>query len=465
MEPLRRFFRLKENNTTIRTELLGGLVTFMTMAYIIFVNPIILKDAGMDATNVIAATCLGSAFATILMGLVARYPIALAPGMGLNALFAYWICGQMHVSWQIALGIVFMAGFLFVVLTLIKIRETIIYAIPTPMKFSIAAGIGLFIAFIGLKNAGIVTSHPITLVQLGDLRQPYALVALAGLVITAALMAARIRGAILIGLIATGIIALSAGLIHKPAGVVDLPNMDKVFLKMDLKGVFANIDVYIAPIALLLFFAMFDTVGTLIGVGEQARFVDKDGHMPRAGKALLSDAVGSMAGAALGTSTITCYIESSAGVAEGARTGLANIVTGVLFLVAAFFTPIVQAFSGGVVQTFSGNVTKEFFPITAPALIVVGVLMMGNVSRIKWDDFSEAIPSFLTIILMPLTYSIAIGLAVGFASYPLIKLLSGRGKEAHWFTYFLGAIFTAGLVLWALNNPEFLKTVQSATGG
>jgi AGZA family xanthine/uracil permease-like MFS transporter len=444
---LERVFRLRESGTNVRTELLGGLVTFMTMAYIIFVNPQILAVTGMDRTNVITATCLGSAFATILMGLVARYPIALAPGMGLNALFSFWICGQMHVPWTIALGIVFMAGVLFVLLTLIRIRETIIYAIPAPLKFSIAAGIGVFIAFIGLKNAGIVTSSGATLVQLGDLRQNYALVALAGLVVTGALMAARIRGAILIGLIATGVIGIFAGIVQLPTRVVAVPEFDKVFLKMDLAGVFTRLDVYLAPIILLLFFAMFDTVGTLIGVGEQAGFLDKNDKLPRAGRALLCDAVGSMAGAAMGTSTVTCYIESSAGVAEGARTGLANMVTGILFIVAVFFTP--------VVATFSSSVRGGFFPITSPALIVVGVLMMGNVARIKWTDFSEAIPAFLTIVLMPLTYSIAIGLAMGFTSYPLIKLLSGRGKEAHWFTYVLGAIFAGGLVLWAVYNPEF----------
>jgi len=451
MEALRRFFRLKENNTTIRTELLGGLVTFMTMSYIIFVNPQILGVTGMDHNGVIAATCIASAFATILMGFLARYPIALAPGMGLNALFSYWICGQMGVRWQIALGIVFIEGLLFVFLTLFKIRETIINTIPTTLKYSIAAGIGLFIAFIGLKNAGIVVHSDATLVQLGDLRPAYALVALAGLVITAALMAAKIRGAILVGLIMTGVIAMLAGLMERPAAIFGLPHMGTVFLKMDVVGIFANLGFYLAPVFVLLFFDLFDTVGTLIGVGEQAHLLDENGRLPRAGRALFTDAIGTVAGAVLGTSTVTSYIESSAGVAEGARTGLANMVTGLLFIFALFFTPLVTAFSGGI----KGAGGQDFYPITAPALIVVGVLMMGNIGRINWADFSEAIPAFLTVILMPLTYSITTGLAIGFVSYPLIKLLSGRGKEAHWFTYLLGAIFAAGLALWALNNPAF----------
>jgi AGZA family xanthine/uracil permease-like MFS transporter len=351
----------------------------------------------------------------------------------------------MKVPWPIALGIVFIEGFLFVLLTLFKIRETIINAIPATLKYSIAAGIGLFIAFIGLKNAGMITGNEATLVQLGDLRQAHALVAVAGLVITAALMAARIRGAILLGLIATGVIAILAGLVAAPTAVFGLPRMDTVFLKMDVVGVFANLGLYLAPVFVLLFFDLFDTVGTLIGVSEQAHFLDENGRLPRAGRALFTDAVGTMLGAALGTSTVTSYIESSAGVAEGARTGLANMVTGLLFIVALFFTPIVEKFSGGVEK-------GQFFPITAPALIVVGVLMMGNIGRIKWADFSEAVPAFLTILLMPLTYSIAIGLAMGFISYPLIKLLSGRGKEAHWFVYLMGAVFAAGLILYVTHR-------------
>jgi len=445
VEFFEKVFRLKESKTTARREALGGLVTFMTMAYIIFVNPQILGEAGMDREGVMAATCIASAFATILMGLLARYPIALAPGMGLNALFSYWICIQMKVHWQVALGIVFMEGVLFILLTLVKVRETIIHAIPMTLKLSIAAGMGLFIAFIGFKNAGIVSSNPVTLVQLGDMRQPHALVAAAGIVITAALMAARIRGGILIGLLATGIIAMFAGLVETPRAVFGLPRMDTVFMKMDIVDIFKDLGYYLAPIFVLLFFDLFDTVGTLIGVGQQAGFVDKDGRLPRAGRALFADAAGTVAGAMLGTSTVTSYIESSAGVAEGARTGLASIVTGVLFIAALFFQPVVEAFSSGV----HGG---QFFPITAPALIVVGVLMMGSVGRINWGDFSEAVPAFLTIFLMPLTYSIALGLAIGFVSYPLIKALSGRGKEVHWFVYTLGGAFAAGLILYVTHR-------------
>lgn len=435
MEFLERIFRLRESGTNARTECLAGLVTFMTMAYIIFVNPAILSDAekgaGMDFNAVLLATCVASAFATLIMGLMARYPIALAPGMGLNAFFSFEICNQMRVPWQIALGAVFISGVIFTLLTVARFREIIVHAIPRSLKFGIASGIGVFIAFIGMEHAGIIVGHPQTLVTLGNLKEPGTLVALAGIAVIAALMAARVRGAILLGILATGAIALAAGVISPPQRIIGLPQIQRpAFMALDVAGVIANIHIFLAPILILLFFDMFDTIGTLIGVSEQAGFLDKQGRLPRATQALLADSIGTMAGALAGTSTVTSYIESAAGVAEGGRTGLANFVTAGLFIAAIFFAPAVQVFGG-----------HPF--IAAPALVMVGVLMMRNIAKIGWDDITDAIPAFLTVTLMPLTFSIANGLAIGFISYPAVKLLGGKGREVHWLVYALGALFLA----------------------
>ena len=423
---LESYFRLKQNNTTVKTEITAGFVTFMTMAYIVFVNPTILSDphgAGMSFSGVLVATCIASFFATLMMALVARYPIALAPGMGLNAYFSYIICGAMGVPWQIALGIVFISGLAFTVLTLLKVREMLVDAIPAGLKLATAAGIGLFIAFIGLQHAGIVASDPNTFVAFGDISKAPALVALFGLVLTAVLVARKVKGGILFGLLATGVVAVISG-ITTFEGVISTPDFTSVILKLDILGAF-SLD-YIVPIIVLLFFDMFDTIGTLIGVSEQCGFV-RNGKLPRINRALLSDSVGTMAGAACGTSTVTSYIESAAGVIEGGRTGLASVITALLFLVAMLFTPLAKAFATGCV--------------TAPALIMVGCLMMQNIKKIKWEDFTEAIPAFLTIILMPLTFSIANGLALGFISYPLVKVAAGRSKEVHWLVYILAGIF------------------------
>jgi AGZA family xanthine/uracil permease-like MFS transporter len=310
----------------------------------------------------------------------------------------------------------------------------IIDAIPRSLKFSIAAGIGVFIAFIGLHNAGIIVANPATLVKLGNLHAPSTLVAVVGTGIIAALMAARVRGAILIGIVVTGVIAVVAGVVETPtgiSGVVGLPVIEKpAFFRLDIISVFKQIYIYLAPIMILLFFDMFDTIGTLIGVGEQAGFLDKNGRLPRAGRALLSDSIGTMIGAVSGTSTVTSYIESAAGVAEGGRTGFANMVTAALLLVPIFFFPLVKLFG-------------DYEPVTAPALLMIGVLMMRNIASVRWDDITDAIPAFLTVIMMPLTFSIANGLAIGFISYPVVKALSGRAKEVHWLVYVLGAFFTA----------------------
>ncbi len=433
---LERLFKLRENGTTVRTELIAGATTFMAMAYIIFVNPAILSSAGgagMDFRAVVAATCVSSAIATLLMAVLANYPIALAPGMGLNAYFSFLICGKMGVPWHIALGIVFISGVVFTILTVVKVRELIVTAIPGPIKLATAAGIGLFIAFIGLKDAGLIQDDPATFVTLGNLHSPPTLLALFGLVVTAAFMARGLKGAIFWGILLTGLAGIVTGLV-KFTGLFALPSIGPTFLKMD--PVAALKLEYLTPIFVLLFFDMFDTVGTLIGVGEQAGFM-KDGKLPRVNRALLSDSVGTMVGATLGTSTTTSYIESAAGVSAGGRTGLANVFTAALFLIALFFSPLAQMFGGG--YEIAGGVF--LYPITAPALIIVGCLMMKCVGRIDWGEYSDAIPAFLTLVVMPLTFSIAHGLAIGFISYPVVKLLSGRAHEVHWLVYVLAVLF------------------------
>jgi len=433
---LERIFKLAENKTTVRREMIGGTATFMTMAYIIIVNPQLLgapSGANMDFNAVMAATCISAAVGTLLMAFLANYPIALAPGLGMNAYFSFLICGKMGVPWPIALGIVFITGVVFTVLTLVRAREMIVNAVPPPIKYAAAAGIGLFIAFIGLKDAGIVEGDPATLVTLGDLHQAPTILALFGLAVTGGMMAARVRGAILWGILITGLAGVVTGLV-KFTGVFALPSIEPTLFRM--RPLAALRVEYIVPIIVLLFFDMFDTVGTLIGVGEQAGFM-RGGKLPRVNRALLSDSLATMAGAPLGTSNVTSYIESAAGVAAGARTGMANLVTAGLFIVALFFSPLVQMFGRGFEST--GGLILH--PITAPALIVVGCLMVKVITRIDWDDFSDAIPAFLTFIVMPLTSSISHGLAVGFISYPLIKALSGRAREVHWLVYVLAGVF------------------------
>jgi AGZA family xanthine/uracil permease-like MFS transporter len=432
---LERIFKLREHGTTVRVELFAGVTTFMTMAYIMFVNPGILaapNGSAMDFGAVMAATCIAAAIATLVMAFVANYPIALAPGMGLNAYFSFVICGQMGVPWDIALGIVFISGIICCVLALVKAREMILTAIPQSLKLATAGGIGLFIAFIGLKDAGIVAADPATLVTLGDLHSPPALLALFGLGLTAALYAANVRGAIFWGILVTGIGGLVTGLVRF-TGVIALPSLEPTLFKM--RPLSALRLEYLTPIFVLVFFDLFDTVGTLIGVGQQAGLL-KDGKLPRATRALFSDSVGTVIGATLGTSSTTSYIESAAGVGAGGRTGLANVFTAVLFLVALFFSPLAQMFGGGC-QTADGLLLH---PVTAPALIIVGCLMMRSVADIPWGDYSEAIPAFLTLIVMPLT-NISHGLAIGFMSYPVIKALSGKGREVHWLVYCLAALF------------------------
>ena len=422
-------FGIKESGSSVRTEITAGLTTFMTMAYIIFVNPAILSDingAGMDFESVMVATCVASALATIIMAIVADYPIALAPGMGMNVFFSYEISKGMGVPWEICLGIVFLSGVIFILLTIVGIRERIFAAVPECMKYSISAGIGIFIAFIGMKNAGIIVSNSNTLVSLGNLRNTTAVVSIAGIAVMSLLIGRRIRGALFWGLIVTGIIGIVTGVVSFPESVMKTPSMSGTFLKLDIQGAFQV--KYIAPVFIFLFFAMFDAIGTLIGVGEKGGFV-KEGEFPRLNRALFADASGSIIGSLCGTSTVTCYIESAAGVTEGGRTGMANIITALCFLVALFFTPLAQVFTG---------------PVVAPALIIVGALMIETITRIKWNDFTEALPAFLTIVSMPLSFSITTGLSLGFVSFAFVKALSGRGKEVHWLIYVIAILILAG---------------------
>jgi AGZA family xanthine/uracil permease-like MFS transporter len=435
---LERIFKISEKGSTAKREALAGVTTFMTMAYIIFVNPSLLSSpagAGMDFDAVMVATCLGAALATVLMAFIANYPIALAPGMGLNVLFSFNICAGMGVPWQHALGMVFWAGVIFTLLTLVKIREMIVDAVPDCIKFGAAAGIGAFIAFMGLKDAGVITANPDTFVALGDLHFKPTLLAVCGLLFTAGLMVRRVRGAILWGILATGVAGVLLDIVRFEGVVGRAPSIEPVFGQLEVLGSLRL--EYLEPIFVLLFFAMFDTIGTLIGVGEQAGFM-VDGKLPRVSRALFADAVGSTAGAALGTSTVTCYIESASGVAEGGRTGFANIVTAALFVVAIFFAPLARMIGGGIPAPGFENLLLH--PVTAPALVIVGSLMIRVLTKIEWDDYCQALPAFLTIIVMPLTHSISNGLALGFITYPIIMLMAGRGREVHALVYILAGL-------------------------
>ena len=433
---LEKLFGLKARNTKVRTEFIAGTTTFMTMAYIILVNPAILSvavphGAGMNFEAVMAATAISSAIATLLMALIANYPIALAPGMGMNALFSFTICGAMGVNWQTALGMVFLSSIIFIVLTFWGIRELIFNAIPDTIKYATVVGIGLFIAFIGLKDAGIVVSNPETSVALGNLKSTPALISITGILVIAALMTMKIQGSILIGIIVSGLLGYLTGIVHFDFshGILRLPELGATIGKMNITGAL-NVN-YLGPIFTLLFFSMFDAIGTLVGVTKQAGLMQA-GQLPGLKKALFADAAGSSIGAFLGTSPVTSYIESASGTAVGGRTGLTSVFTALFFFLAAFFTPLAK----GLGQGFMSN-GVYLYPITAPALIIVGSLMMSTITDIPWFDPSEAIPAFLTITTMPLTYSISNGLAIGFLSFPLIKLLSGKGRSVHWLVYLI----------------------------
>lgn len=436
---LQRVFHLEELNTNVRTEVLGGVTTFMTMAYIVFVNPQILTQTGMDFDAVMAATCLSAGLATWAMGLAANYPIALAPGMGENLFFLTVVIG-MGISWQVALAAVFVSGLVFFLLTFLRIRELIIDAVPNNLKLAIAVGIGLYVAFLGLAGAGIVERGETGLLHLGDLSQVPTLVACAGLLLTATLMARGAKGAILIGILLTLLLSWLLGLVEWQGLVAVPPSITPTFLQLDLPGL---LNVALIPVIIIfLFMAVFDAIGTLIGVSQQAGLL-RDGKLPRATRALLADSSGTVIGSLLGTSTVTAYIESSTGVQAGARTGLANMVTGALFFLALFFSPLVRMVGGGV----PGEGGTVLQPVTAPALIIVGSMIAACVRFIEWSDLTEAFPAFLVMIGIPLSWSIADGIAFGFITYPILKIVTGRGDEASSLTYMLGILFVARYLL------------------
>jgi adenine/guanine/hypoxanthine permease len=415
----------------VRRELVGGVTTFMTMAYIVVINPQILAQAGMPADGVVFATCISAAVASLVMGLYANYPIAMAPGMSLNAYFTYSVCLGMGIPWRTALGVVFLSGVLFILLTITRVREQIVNGIPNCLKHSTAAGIGMFIAFVGLRNAKLVVANPATFVGIGSLSLPEVQVACFGLVFTLVLMARKINGAILIGIAGTMLFGILRGLTHWPTAWLSMPHPAGTFLQLDLRAA-VHLSLFEIVFA-FLFVDLFDNVGTLVGVCEQGGFV-KDGRIPRVGRALLADGVGTVFGALTGTSTVTSYIESASGVAAGARTGLSNVFVALLFLMAVFFSPI-----AGAIPAFA----------TAPALILVGALMTQSISHVAWGDFTEAFPAFLTMLTMPLTFSIATGLSLGVIGYTVVKVGTGRYSEV-------------SIVLWILTLLFILRYVYLA---
>jgi adenine/guanine/hypoxanthine permease len=428
-----RFFRLRENDTTIRNEFLGGLTTFLTMAYIIAVNPKMLSETGMAIEGVLFATCIASAVATLVMGLYANYPIALAPGMSLNAYFTYVVCLGMHVPWRAALGVIFFSGCIFLVLTVTGIREQIVNGIPDCLKHSTAGGIGMFIAFIGLRNAKVVVANSATFVSLGTFADHETQLACIGLAIMLVLMARKMTGAILIGIAATTLLGILRGMAAWPTAIFSLPHPSGTFLQLDLRGAW-HLGL-LEIIFIFLFVDLFDNIGTLVGVCEQGGFV-VDGKIPRVGRALVSDAIGSIFGALTGTSTVTSYIESASGVAAGAKTGLSNIFVAGLFLLAAFCAPLASAIPGYA---------------TAPALVLVGALMTESMGRVRWTDFTEAIPAFVTLLATPLTFSIATGLSLGVISYTLVKVAAGKFRDV-------------SLVIWILTVLFILRYAYLAAG-
>jgi AGZA family xanthine/uracil permease-like MFS transporter len=418
-----RYFKLAANQTSVKQEMLGGLTTFVTMAYIIVVNPQILAQAGMPPEGVVFATCVSAAVATLVMGLYANYPIALAPGMSLNAYFTYSVCIGMHVPWRTALAVVFCSGVLFLVLTVTRVREQIVNGMPDCLKHSTAAGIGMFIAFVGLRNAKIVVANPATYVGLGSFADKEVQTACFGLVLTLILVSRKIHGAILIGIFGTALLGVFRGIANWPVAIFSMPHPSSTFLQLDFRGAthLGLLEILFA----FLFVDLFDNVGTLVGVCEQGGFV-KDGKIPRVGRVLIADAVGTVFGALTGTSTVTSYIESAAGVAAGARTGLSNVAVAALFLLATFCSPLATA-----IPAYA----------TAPALILVGVLMTQSIAQIAWQELSEAVPAFITMLATPLTFSIATGLSLGLISYTVVKIAAGKLREVNALVWILTVLF------------------------
>lgn len=426
---LDRIFKLRERGTNVKTEVIAGVTTFLTMAYIIFVNPNILSAAGMDHGAVFVATCLAAAVGCLIMGLYANYPIALAPGMGLNAFFSFTVVGEMGYSWQVALGAVFLSGVVFLLLSIFKVREWIINSIPLSLRQALAAGVGLFLAIIALKTAGIVADSPATLVTLGDITQPGALLAALSFFIIVALSHRRVPGSVMIGILVVTVISLMAGLVEFTGFMATPPSVAPTMLQLDIAGAFEV--GMISVIFAFLFVDLFDTAGTLMGVAQRADLLDENGKMPRLGKALMADSSASMFGSLMGSSTTTSYVESTAGIAAGGRTGLTAVVCAALFLGCMFFSPV-----AGMVPGYA----------TAGALLYVAVLMTGGLKSIDWEDVTEAAPAVIAAIMMPLSFSIANGIALGFIAYAAIKVASGRSQDISLSVYLLCGLFVAKFI-------------------
>ena len=432
---LSRLFKLREKNTTARTEVIAGFTTFIALAYIMFVNPNILADAGIPKEAAIASTIWIAALSTMVMGVFANYPVAMAPGMGLNAFFAYYVCGVLGLHWTVALGAVFFSGIFFLILTISHIRQAIIGAVPTNLRRAIGVGIGLFIAFVGLKGTGLIISDPATFITLGHVTQPTTALALFGLVLTAGLMARARQGTILLGTIVTTILSMAFGISAAPHGVADiistsLPHMGETFAKLDIAGAW-DYGIF-SIIFTFTVVELFDNMGTLIGLTSKAKMVKSNGEIENLDRALTTDACGTIISSVFGTSTVTSYIESAAGIAAGGKTGLTAVTVAILFIVSLLFAPLI-----GLVPGFA----------TAPSLVLVGALMMSEVGKIEFQDFTDGLPAFLTIIMMPLTSSIANGFAFGFISYSIVKTLGGKAREVSLIMWLVSIAFIINLFL------------------
>jgi AGZA family xanthine/uracil permease-like MFS transporter len=441
-------FDLSAAGTSLGREIIAGITTFLTMSYIIFVQPAVLSSCGMDFGAVLVATCLSSAIATLVMAFLANYPIALAPAMGHNFYFAFTVCGTAAMGglgfrWETALAAVLISGTLFLVLSFWGMREFIMTIVPQSLKSAIAVGIGLLIALVGLEWSGVVVDKPGTLIGLGDLGSTPVLISFAGLVVMATLMARGVRGAIVLGMCTSLLIGLLVGVVEYRGLFSPPPSISPTLFKLDIGSLFRSTGI-VSVIFIFFFLDLFDTIGTLIGVSEQAGFM-VDGQLPRARQALLSDAIGTVTGALLGTSTVTSYIESAAGIAEGGRTGVSNIVTAVLFLISLFLYPLARMIGGG----FPASEGVLLYPVIAPALIMVGSFMFKGIARIAWDDVAEALPAFITIIIMPLTFSITEGIAFGFIAYSLLRVVKGEWRGAHWLVHAISALFLVRYVFLA----------------
>jgi adenine/guanine/hypoxanthine permease len=452
---LGRFFGFSERGTNLRTEVIAGLTTFMTMAYIVFVNPAILatEGTGLPVSGVFFATCVAAAAACVAMGVFANFPLALASGLGLNAVVAFTLILSLGLSWQEAMAVVVVEGVLVTILVLTNLREAVLNAIPLSLKFAIAVGIGLFIAFIGLKNGGIVVANPDTYLALGDFTQGPVLLAAFGLVLTLALVARGFRGGILAGILLTGLVGMIFGIVPLPDGVVNF-NFDTSTIGGGVLAVPQVLQISLIPVIFALFMTdFFDTMGTMIAVAQEGKLLDEEGRVPAAKQVLLIDSLAAIGGGATGASSVTSYIESGSGVAEGGRTGLTSVVVGVLFLLALPFSPLISVFGGSLpLPSPEGEGQIFVSPVTAPALIVVGFLMMTAVRFIPWDRLDEAIPAFLTILTLPLTFNISYGIGFGFISYVLIKLARGRPAEVHPLLYGVAGLFALAFIWPALQN-------------